>query len=165
MGSSPYSSGMGELQRLEAQQNNASGARAILMLEWEIYAASKHEQTASGESHPYVGMGDLRRIEAQQNSTAAKSQPSVGMGDLRRFEAQQNSAAARTLVSVGMGDLRRFEAGQIFTAGDVSSFKLTDRVCPTMSTNYGERDAGASAPVHVLKFRLPGTGRKVMPVG
>ena len=50
-----------------------------------------------------------------------------------------------------MGDLRRFETGQILTAGDVSSFHLADRVCPAMSTTYGERDAGASAPAIVLQ--------------
>lgn len=46
-GSSPDSSGMGELRLLEAQQNTASGG--------VLY-----------KSIPYVGMGDLRRIEAGQ---------------------------------------------------------------------------------------------------
>lgn len=72
-GSSPYSSGMGELQLLEARQNNASGG-------------------GLDKSIPYVGMGDLRRIEAR-----ASSRPVIGMGDLRRIEAEQVLAAANVI--------------------------------------------------------------------
>jgi hypothetical protein len=96
-----------------------------------------------------TGMGDLRRFEGQQAAlnTWVSAADRVGMSDLHRFEGQQ--AALNTWVSaadrVGMGDLHRFEDAA------PSSSPSPARVCPSLSTLSGERDAGASAPAYVLR--------------
>jgi len=50
-----------------------------------------------------------------------------------------------------MGDLQRFESRQISVNAGESSINTPGRVCPSVSTSYGERDAGASAPANVLQ--------------
>lgn len=126
MGSSPSSSGMGDLQLIEAQQNSASGG-------------------ALKKSNPYVGMGDLHSFEGPASSSSYS-----GIGDLHLFEAQQYNASGGALKEsnpyIGMGDLRRFEAEQLLATTNVSSVQLPDGVCPNPSTSYRERDAGASTP-------------------
>ncbi len=83
------------------------------------------------------------------------SRSSSGFGDLRLFEAQQNNASGKALERgnpyVGMGELRRFEAGQLLATTHMSLVQLPERICPQLSTSYGERDAGASTPDIVLR--------------
>ncbi len=87
-------------------------------------------------------------LQAYQHSTGAQQKVrsrTTGMGDLRRFEGQQAglNAGAGAVARVGMGDLRRFEAGL--------GASTPARVCPSLSTPSGERDAGVSAPAYVLR--------------
>jgi hypothetical protein len=83
------------------------------------------------------GMGELQLIEAP-----GSNHPYLGMGELRRYEAP--------VPRIGMGDLRRIEAEQVLAATYASNSQVPDRVCPNLSTSYGERDTGASAPVYIL---------------
>lgn len=122
---------------------------------------------AVGSNPSSSGMGDLRFFESQQNAGSVgaleKRSSSIGMGDLRFFEAQQKAesvgAFEESSSSIGMGDLRRFEAQQALAATRLSSSQLPDRGCASLSTAYGERDAGASAPAYVLRAQgcLPDT--------
>ncbi len=105
---------------------------------------------AVGNSPSSPGMGDLHFYDAQQSNESEKAQemshPHIGMGDLRRFEALASSRSNN-----GMGDLHRFEYGQLLATTNVSSLQLPARLCPNLSTSYGERDAGTSAPDYVLR--------------
>jgi len=83
-------------------------------------------QPSSNTSSRTAGFGDLRAVEAAQSSASSSSPPSIGFGDLRAYEAGQNQAAIPLTGRTG------------FPA------------CPTLSTGFGEHDAGASAPAYVL---------------
>ena len=104
-----------------------------------------------------AGMGDLKRFEAQQVliNTGNTASSRVGIGDLKRFEAQQALANTTNYVNtrVGMGNLQRFEAQQTIVNAGMSIPGTSNRVCPNLSTSYGEKDAGASAPAYVLQAK------------
>lgn len=148
-GSTSSYTGMGDFQIYEAQQFSAS-SEVIENSHTYIGMGDLHLLEALGGSYPYVGMGDLQLFEASRSNLSRAvteiSQPYAGMGDLRIHEARAYSHPY-----VGMGDLRLLEAQQTYVNSGVRSSRLPEYSCPTSSTSYGERDAGASAPIIVLR--------------
>lgn len=84
-----------------------------------------------------TGFADLNRVAPQKSSI-------TGFADLNRVSPQKSGIT-------GFADLNRVDSHELLPLAGAKVSNSPGRVCPNLSTPYGERDAGVSAPSYVLQ--------------